>query len=281
MTREEISGKSGVGAGSQGNLDVDKVFLETSGPYFPDDRDALVQPRREMGEEQVTPTVVLTFTQPDYQALGRLAQVQGSRRQIWGCAWRQVSWEGASFTVVAPALGAPLAAMVLEKLIALGVRRVLALGWCGSLTPQVKIGDLILPTGAFPGDGTSPHYWREPGLIPPQQGLFDFLSERLRDAGIPWHAGPVWSTDAFYRETKGLVRYCQSQGMLGIELELAALLAVGSYRQIAVAGLLVVSDELFDYEWRPARGSEVFRQARKKALPLMLDVAAAAEGQNV
>ena len=183
--------------------------------------------------------------------------------------------------MVAPALGAPYATMVLEKLIALGARRVLALGWCGSLARQVRIGHLILPTGAVPGDGTSPHYIREPGLLLPHQGLFDLLAGNLRASGTPWHAGPVWSTDAFYRETKDLVRHCQSQGILGIELELAALLAVGLFRQVAVAGLLVVSDELFTYEWRPARGSEPFRRGRKTALRLVLDAAAAAEGQDV
>jgi len=223
----------------------------------------------------------MTFTKPDYQALCRLIQAQGSSPKAFGCAYRQGSWEGASFTVVAPALGAPLAVMVLEKLIALGARRVLALGWCGSLAPQVRIGHLILPEGAIPGDGTSPHYCREPGLLSPHPGLFDLLAERLREAGTPWHAGLVWSTDAFFRETKGLVRYCQSQGILGIELELAALFAVGSFRHIAVAGLLVVSDELFTIKWRPARGSEPFRRGRKTALRLVLNVAAAAEAQDV
>lgn len=254
------------------------------GHYFQfsgSDQDALIHPVQEPGEEPVTPTVILTFTQPDYRDLCRLSQAQAHPRQLWGCAYRPGSWEGASFTVVAPAVGAPFAAMVLEKLIALGARRVLALGWCGSVAPGVRIGDLILPTRALPGDGTSPHYCRENAAITPGQGLYDLLATRLQEVEVPWQTGPIWSTDAFFRETKSLIQSCQAQGVLGIDLELAALFAVGRFRDIAVAALLVVSDEIFSNTWHAARGSQAFRRARQTALRLVLDVAAQAGEQNV
>ncbi len=246
---------------------------------FPDE-DALIQPGRERGEEPVSPAVILSFTQPDYQALCRLAQVSGPPRSLWGCAGRAGVWKGIPLTVVAPAVGAPLAAMVLEKLIALGARRVLALGWCGSLSPRAPVGSLILPTRAFPGDGTSPHYGGVVGELEPHPALVALLSAGLRELAVPWQAGPVWTTDAFFRETPSLVRACQAQGILGLDLELAALLAVGRFRQTAVAALLVVSDELFDLRWRPAQGSQAFRTARQAALRLVLDAAAEAEGLN-
>ena len=245
------------------------------------DQEVLIDPSREPGEEAVTPTVILTFTQPDYQALCRLLQARDLPRHIWGCACRPGSWKGESLTVAAPAMGAPLAAMVLEKLIALGARRVLVLGWCGSLSSQVRIGELILPSAAIPGDGTSPHYCPEPGDIPPHPGLYDLLAANLPAAEVPWHAGPVWSTDAFYRETRQLVQSCQEQGILGIDMELAALFAVGRFRGIAVAGLLVVSDELFAFAWQQAKGSQPFRLAREKALHVVLEIAAEAEGRDV
>jgi uridine phosphorylase len=223
----------------------------------------------------------MTFTQPDYQALCRLAQAQEAPRQFWGCACRAGAWEGASLTVTAPAMGAPYAAMVLEKLIALGAKRVLMLGWCGSLSPLVRLGDLIVPDPAIPGDGTSPHYCLETGDISPHPDLYELLAASLRNQEIPWHTGPVWSTDAFYRETRSLVKSCQEQGVLGIDLELAALLAVGRFRQIAVGALLIVSDELFTLQWQPARGSQPFRAGRRAALRLVLDAAAAAEKRNV
>ncbi len=260
---------------------AERNFSRSAGSDFPEDRDALIHPVREAGEEAVTPTVILTFTQPDYRDLCRLTQAHAQPRQLWGCAYRPGFWEDAELTVVAPALGAPFAAMILEKLIALGARRVLVLGWCGSVASQVRIGDLILPTRAFPGDGTSPHYYPEKAEITPHPGLYDLLKGELQKLEVPWHAGSIWSTDAFYRETRGLIRSCQAQGVLGIDLELAALFAVGRFREVAVAALLLVSDELFTHTWHAARGSQPFRQGRQKALRLVLDAAAAAEEHNV
>ncbi|MEJ2093181.1 MAG: nucleoside phosphorylase [Syntrophobacterales bacterium] len=259
----------------------DRALLQSSRPLAAEDREALINPTREVGEEPVTDTVILTFTQPDYQALCRLAQAQAPPRQLWGCAYRAGTWEGTSLTVVAPALGAPYAAMILEKLIALGARRVLVLGWCGSVSPEVRLGDLILPTRAVPGDGTTPHYCREEAEITPHQGLYNLLAKGLQGVEVPWHTGSIRSTDAFFRETVSLIRSCQAQGVLGLDLELAALFAVGRFRGIAVAALLVVSDELFTFTWQPAQGAQPFRRGRQAALRLVLEAAAAAEEQHV
>jgi len=248
---------------------------------LPETEPAIIAPQREPEEEPATPTVILTFTRPDYQALCRAAQVEEPPRQIWGCGCRVGNWKGLPLTVAAPALGAPYAVMVLEKLIALGARRVLALGWCGSLSPQARIGSLILPDKAIPGDGTSPHYIGTKGEIFPHPGLFNLLHSALPAAEVPWTIGPVFSIDAFYRETPTLIRTCQAQGALGIDLELAALLAVACFRGVAAAGVLVVSDELFTLEWRPAKGSQAFRAARQAALRLVLDTAAAAGDLDV
>jgi uridine phosphorylase len=280
MMPKEISPEERAAAASRPSpIELQGASLGSSD--LPRDQEVLIHPTREPGEEAVTPTVILTFTQPDYRALCRLIKAQEQPRHIWDCACRPGSWQGEALTVIAPAMGAPYAAMVLEKLIVLGARRVLVLGWCGSLSSQVRIGDLILPSLAVPGDGTSPHYWPDPGGIPPHPGLYDLLAARLRDAEIPWQAGSVWSTDAIYRETIGLVQSCQAQGILGIDLELAALFAVGRLRGIAVAGLMVVSDELFTFTWQKAEGSQPFRLAREKALHLVLDIAADAEGRDV
>jgi uridine phosphorylase len=236
--------------------------------------EAIINPRRHPGEE-VTERVVLTFAPPDYRLLCRLAQVQEPSRQIWDCRFQKGSWQGQPLTVVAPAVGAPYAVIVMENLIARGARLFLALGWCGALLPQVKMGGLVLPTTARAGEGTSRYYGREGDWARPHPGLCGKLRAQIGQAGVPWHAGPVWTTDAFYRETVDLVRHCQKEDILGIEMEMAALFAVGAFRQVPVAGLLVVSDELSSLEWRVEYRSPAFLRAREEAARLILDAAAA------
>ena len=237
---------------------------------------ALINPTREPGEAPVSSRVILAFTRPDYHYLCRVAHAGGPPRYLWDCAVHEGSWEGQGIAVAGPALGGPYAVMVLERLIALGARVILALGWCGSLQNHVKVGSLVIPTAAVSGDGASRHYL-PPGAQPaPHPDLIRLLQDQLEGTDIPRHCGPVWTTDAFYRETPEQVRHYQALGVLGVDLELAALFAVGRFRQVAVAGLLAVSDELADLTWRPGFSTPAFRQGRREAARAVLAAAAAA-----
>ena len=169
----------------------------------------------------------------------------------------------------------------MEKLMVLGARMVLALGWCGSLQPGLSIGDLVLPTTTVSTEGTSRHYPLNGAPPDPDPGLYGILRGLLSSSDHPWQEGPVWSTDGFYRETVPQVAAYQAQGVLGVDMEMAALFTVGRFRQVPVAGLLVVSDELATLQWNPGYRSERFRRARDQAARLVLAAAAQWEGGHV
>jgi uridine phosphorylase len=240
--------------------------------------EAIINPVREVWEEPVAPRIILTFTLPDFRFLCRLANAAGPPRYLWNCAVQPGAWDGRPLTLVAPAIGAPYAVAVLEKLIALGAEMVLALGWCGSLHTQAPIGTVIIPEAAVSGDGTSRYYFPEEDCHNAHPELLAHLWQFLEGAGLPLCRGRVWTTDAFYRETADLIRCQQAQGVLAVEMEMAALFAVGRFRQVPVAGLLVVSDELATLTWQPAyRSQELrqrFRESRHEAARLTLAAAA-------
>ena len=252
---------------------------DSGGPPAPRSAsEAIINPVREEWEEPVSPRVILTFTLPDYRFLCRLANAAGPPRYIWNCAMQEGTWDGRAVTLVAPAIGAPYAVAVLEKLIVLGAAMVLALGWFGSLQTQAPIGAVILPEAAVSGDGTSRYYFPAEDSHSPHPVLLAHLQQSLERAALPFCRGRIWTTDAFYRETVDLVRGYQSQGVLGVEMEMAALFAVGRFRQVPVAGLLLVSDELAEMSWQPAYRSEAlrqrFRQSRHEAARFLLTAAA-------
>ena len=56
--------------------------------------------------------------------------------------------ESQGYFIAGPAIGAPMAVMTMEKLIALGARRIFLFGWCGSMRDSLGIGDLLLPIRA-------------------------------------------------------------------------------------------------------------------------------------
>jgi len=170
-----------------------------------------------------------------------------------------------------PMVGSPYAAMVLESLIAWGCRNILFFGWCGSLDPSVRAGDIIIPTRAVIDEGTSRHYLKDDvESVRPAVQLVKALKKKFGASRINTHKGPIWTTDGVYRETKAKVLHYQKQGVLGVEMELSALLSVGIFRKVNVAGLLVVSDELSTLTWQPGFKTSEFQKGRKAALEAML-----------
>jgi uridine phosphorylase len=237
----------------------------------PETEEAVINPRRGKREEAVAPRLLMTFTRPDYQYACRLAAARGRPRDIVDCPIREGYWQGEPITLAGPAPGAPYAVMILEKLIALGAQTVMALGWCGSLRAEAKIGDLIIPEAAYSEEGTSAHYPVGESESRPKAGLCRTLQHRLTAAGLTFQLGRVWTTDAIYRETKAKVLAYGSQGMLAVEMEMSALFTVARYRGVALAGLLVVSDELFTLAWRHGLRDEHFRRRRQQAITAALD----------
>jgi purine-nucleoside phosphorylase len=151
-----------------------------------------------------------------------------------------------------PAIGAPYAAMILETLIAWGARRVIFLGWCGAVSKEAKIGDIILPTSSFVDEGTSRNYALPGnGRSEPAAAMVSLIKQVLEDNRVDFHSGTIWTTDAVYRETVEKVSNYQRRGVLAVEMEVSALYSVAQFRDVELSALLVVSDELSSLKWRP------------------------------
>jgi len=67
-------------------------------------------------------------------------------------------WEGKPVSVQSTGMGCPSAAIVMEELVQLGVKRFLRVGTCGGLQHDLAHGDLIVAVSAVPADGTARHY---------------------------------------------------------------------------------------------------------------------------
>ena len=145
-------------------------------------------------------------------------------------------------------IGAPSAGMLMETLIASGIRNTLMLGYAGSISSKCRIGDLVIPTWGIPEEGTSHHYL-EPGARP--EASNDLVQE-LIDAldGLQHIQGGVWTTDAPYRETIGKVREYAGMGAVAVEMECTALMSIAGYRKAGFAAVLVITDEVFEGQWK-------------------------------
>ena len=205
-------------------------------------------------------------------------QLQGESLKPWK-GYREV-YRGSvgedQVTIARTPLGAPNCVAIAEELASFGMKRALFVGYCGSLQQGVRAGDIIVPAEAIREEGTSFHYL-PPGVpAQPHQDIQTVIVDCLQRNKVPYHQGTIWTTDAIYRETTGKVKRYQAEGVLGVEMELAALFAFGMAQRVPIGGMLVVADELSKGTWRPRFFSPQLirgvRRARKVAVEILREM---------
>lgn len=152
-------------------------------------------------------------------------------RGLWG--YTGTAADGEPLTVQSTGMGGPSAAIVVEELADLGVRRVVRVGTCGALSGDLRLGELLVVTGALSADGASRALGAR-GHVDPDGALTAAL------AGD--HRGPVVSSDLFYDPDEARARAWGDAGALAVEMETAAVFRVAQRRGLAGACMLVVSD---------------------------------------
>jgi uridine phosphorylase len=173
--------------------------------------------------------------------------------------------------------GAPAAACNLEAAIELGCRMLFIFGQCGGVGRGLQVGDLVIPTEVVREEGTSFHYTSDDENARPDARLLSALGDFLEsntEHGFVVHTGQTVTTDAAYRQTVKKELRWREEGILGVEMELSALLTVARYRAIPAVGLLVVSDKHdLDGNSRWTWGDDNFRERRLRAIDLLIEFA--------
>lgn len=233
----------------------------------------IIIPKRGRSDPPISPVVVLIFTIEDFLEIRRRYEdFIVLEREIYNSTLLNIDRGGRLLTLVGPILGAPQAVLIVEKLIAMNAKAFLAFGWCGSISPGVRVGDIIIPVSAISDEGTSRHYpLDKKNEARATQELVELLESRLHSAGVSYHVGKVWSTDAPYREMASEVLEYQKQGALAVDMETSALFQVAAFRKVKLAVVLVVSDELFSLKWKPGFRSKKFIDNRKLVTNIILD----------
>lgn len=148
-----------------------------------------------------------------------------------------------------PGVGAPLAAGMLEELIARGCRKFIACGGAGSLTAGAEVGGLVVVTAAVRDEGTSYHYLPPSREIEAPAAGVEALLRVVERNGVPHRAGKSWTTDGIYRETPTRIARRRDEGCLTVEMEASALLAVARFRKVVLGQLLYCGDDVSGSQW--------------------------------
>ena len=224
-----------------------------------------------VGDVGVAPIVVISWGYGIVKSLAAQAEATIPEHWVYGKLYPLYSGHvgGTDVSFIEMPVGAAGTVMVMEELIACGARTFIGLGWAGSLQPNAPIGSFVIPTSSIREEGTSFHYVDAAQLLSPDKALQAELEQAAAAEGVSVLTGPLWTTDAPYRELRSKVERYRQEGVVGVDMETSAMYALGMYREVAVCNLLVVSD-ILGAEWNVGFESAGLEQANRLAEKIVL-----------
>src|SRR5215213_957527 len=131
--------------------------------------------------------------------------LEGAEQKNWerGMLGYTGTFNGRPVSVQSTGMGCPSAAIVFEELHMLGVKRILRIGTCGGLQPDLTLGDLIVAVSAVPQDATAIHYLAGESHSPTADwDLVHGAVHAAKKLSKPVRVGPIVSSDIFYDPDK-------------------------------------------------------------------------------
>lgn len=183
----------------------------------------------------------------------------------------KICYKKKELAVYTTMMGGPASAALLEQVIAKGGKKFVFFGSCGTLNKAISSGHLIVPSSAYRDDGVSYHYAKLSDYIYIKTA--DKLAGILSEMEIPYIKTKTWTTDAFYRETRGNMLKRKNDGCLAVEMECASIAAVCQYREVDFYQYLFTEDNLDSEKWERRIMGKLTQNDREKYLAIALEIA--------
>lgn len=187
---------------------------------------------------------------------------KASRSNSWACyhtSLYEFILEGRKIGVIGNAVGGPFAVLLAEQLFVSGCELLVSITSSGKISTDLDAPCYILVDKALRDEGTSYHYLAPDEYVPIHPYLLSALTSVQWDSKIRLTVGPVWTTDAPYRETDEAIARARDRGLLAVEMETASLYAFGMASGCPVISFAHVTNQMaqtdVDFEKGEAAGA--------------------------
>lgn len=156
--------------------------------------------------------------------------------------------DGKPLSVMGSGMGQPSATIYVTELFReFGVERVIRVGTCGGISQKVSVGDVVVALGAH--TDSSMNTFRLPGLQFSAVASYELVRAAVDAASDEdrVHVGTIISRDHFYLTPEGQVDRLAQYGVLGVDMEAAAMYGVAAEFDKQALTVLTVSDHLLDH----------------------------------
>ena len=177
-------------------------------------------------------------------------------------------YKGERVSVMASGMGMPSIGIYSYELYNFfGVENIIRIGSAGGMSEKVKLRDIIIGMGACTTSNFAVQYSLEGTFAP--IASYELMKTAIEEAdriGARYEVGNLLSSDIFYNANEAASEKWQKMGVLGVEMEAAALYMNAAYAGKKALAICTVSDHLLT-------GESLDSDARQNSFTEMMEIA--------
>jgi purine-nucleoside phosphorylase len=164
-------------------------------------------------------------------------------RNMWGYTG---SYEGRPVSVMAHGMGIPSASIYTSELITgYGAKRLIRVGSCGSVHPDVRLRDVVIGMGACTDSGVNRMRFRGYDYAAiASYALLERAVATARAQEVRHHVGNLFSADLFYTPEPEMFDVMERYNVYGVEMEAAGMYALAAEHDVEALAICTVSDDI-------------------------------------
>ncbi len=151
-------------------------------------------------------------------------------------------------SVITSADGTHYAEWIVAMAYKRGIKALIGIGYCGAISENIEIGDVIIPIVAIRDEDTIRHYVDEKYPAIANYYLLKLLEESLISKNIKPFVGIIVTTSSTFTESKDWAKWLSKFRVLGVECETSVIYLLSYLCNIPVVNALVVSDSVIKGE---------------------------------
>ena len=178
------------------------------------------------------------------------------------------TYAGVRISAQGSGMGQPSMAIYAQELFDdYDVQAIVRVGTCGGLSEKVSVRDVILGTAASTDSAMNVPRFRQVSFAPAADfELLRLAADVAEEKMLPVVAGGLYSADQFYNPDPTITATLAEYGVLGVEMEAAALYTLAAQFSRRALAICTVSDHL-------VTGEETSSQERQETFADMIVVA--------
>jgi purine-nucleoside phosphorylase len=189
--------------------------------------------------------------------------------RVRNCLGYTGTWQGRPVSVQATGMGQPSLGIYVHELITVyGAKSLIRIGTCGAIVANVNLRDIVIAATASTDSAMNRDVFGMYSFAPAADfALLRKAVETAEARALAWHVGGIVSSDVFYHPSgPGVYDVLAAHGVLGVEMETAALYTIAARHGVRALTVCAVSDSLVTHE-------QIDPEARQSSLKEMTELA--------